>query len=346
MSDTVTEGIRRLLDESTITDDLHKVVTGIAERAAHRTSGVSMSDEPAGLACDFLVALVQGSVRSEIVTIGDLKREFNRWLTGLVVPEQKELWSVISAALKHLEKAGKVQRPNAKRRFNNTNTTAWCLPEMAGNPPDLAKVDQIASVLPRLPARKDGGRILKPEYARDAVLGILRTLGGEVPMGAIFGILLKAVPHLQFESLDAPVGSADDSPARSETVESRDVAVSHALIVREEIEVISSAIWNLAGGIEKGTSRIVKGQQVLCCHVIPRHTGGQKVTLAELGPTSTVEDVVVALEDILREWLPRSNAGSPSRYQEEYLIFDITRGVLMKIGMLCSEKGYCRSFYD
>ncbi len=340
----IEESIQLLTEDRTVDQEFFELIAGIAGKAlAHfkAQTGNTPEEAPESLAADFILALAEhGTISGEIVTRGDVGREFRRWYTRKNSPQSAELWSIVSQALLSLEKDGAVCRPPNRARFNNRNDTAWYLPDQQGKRPDWSAEESVGDRMPRVGAK--GGehdKILKPGEARTAVIAVLKTLGGEVPMGTIVACIKQHLPWLCFSenSSDSP-----DEDKKSDCSQGR-FFNDFDLIVAEEVEHVCKNIWENAGSIRRGTKTAVEGHRVLCCYLIPKEVLGAKVKLDDIGPTSTVQDVVDDLRKLLSSWLPTADSRDDL---DEWLCMQAIKGVLEKIGSLCSENGHCQAFYN
>ncbi len=347
---SIQKSIWQLVQQRKVGRQFHKDIVKIA--GAHLRDALAKglhSDITAeDLAGDFIVAIAGEEITSEITTPSQLGREFKRWLTRRDKPEQAELWQILSRSILLLERAGRVERPLAQRRFHNTNKTSWYISGAQDAKVHWEAEDEIARQLPSSRMKSDHDRILKPDEAEDMILIILRLFQGPIPFGLIFRNICKKLPLFTTDSLDASLPGAMDGKSRSlqDIVEGRDVPVYHEMIIAEQAEALAVGIWESAGKIERGGQQKIEGRHILCCYLIPKHTSEHKIVLDSFGPTSTVQDLVTDLEALLREKLSDLGSRGASSVHDEHIRHSITRGLIERIGAFCSEKGYCRSFYD
>ena len=344
---TIPEAIRTLLDNREIDEELFRHVAAIATRML---SGAqvpdTVADSPESMAADFLLALADKKISGEIASGADLGREFRRWLTRRNNPQGAELWRVVSKALHTLEEAGRIQRPPEKRDYYNHNNTAWYLPEYAGRKPDWEQEPRIAAAMPFLQGKGAGDRVLKPQEAQAAILAVLRTLAGEVPMKRIVSCIGTCVPmFLISRSLNEPA-SDDGDTAEDENVEAQEVAADYEHVFAEEAECAAAGIWRAAGEIRRGTDPVIEGRHILCCHWIPKEVAGAKSKLEDFGPSSTVHDIVVDLKRVLAEWLPSTGIANSRSSWDDWFPLEVSRRVVIRLAGLCSENGLCRPFYE
>jgi hypothetical protein len=220
-----------------------------------------------------------------------------------------------------------------------------------GKPCEWAKLDSGKLPFPDLSAKGELDRLLKPDEARACVLVVLRAGGGEVPMETIFKTLSRHVPMMRSgPSLDEPLSGGDGGEGEAgnlhEVLECAQALGAHSLLLDEDAAYLAGNVWELAGQVAKGRSSVVEGQHILCCYYLPKKVYGAKVKLEAFGSSSTVQEVVDALEDILRDWLPTSRAVAHGQALEEWHCMELTRGVIGRLAKYCSENGLCAAFYS
>lgn len=311
-----------------------------------RRAGLTAQETAEEAAEDFALALVaEGASHGTIATWAALKRAYRRWLTARQNPQGRELWSVVSKALRDLEREGVVERPPSQRDVHVGNLTEWYLRGSAAQRGAIPDERAVANAMPGLGARGEGDRILKPAEARQAVLAILRLAAGRLTMIEIVDSLRPHVPMLSVKSAADCAGGPEDAEADPlEQTAATQAGPDTDLIVETEVEHRSKSIWHEAGQIARGKGDAVTGRRVLCCYWIPARVGKRKITLEQFGPTSTVHDVVTDLEAILRRHLPvpAQERGDPSW---ELTCRRIAEGILAQLARLCSENDLCRDFY-
>lgn len=339
----IADALLNLTEKRTVSPELFEVVKAIARthrnRARHGDAPDAHDDAASELAGDFLVALAQKEISGLITTKACLRREFRRWLTRRDNPAKAELWGIVSHALLELEKQGVVERPPGFRTHHNRNETPWRLAGGTAEHPDWGKEPQIAAVMPRLVRKVVHDRVLKPAEARAAVKAILQTLGGEITMRDLVECIVQHVPlYQETTSMDAPTGNVDhDEPTTLHDHLEAKVLDDYSLFARDESEQASKAIWEEASAIRRGRKNPVEGVRVLCCYLLPKDVFGQDVTLADFGPTSTVQEVLADLRNILKRRLPESGRNR----LEQSVFLSTVRGIIDQLVQFCSEIGYC-----
>lgn len=324
-----------------------------AKIAADMVSGMPISEKPdktetESTALDFLLALASEDVSAYISDISDLRREFSRWITRRDSPAKSELWSIVSAALLSLEKAGKVFRPKAYRRFSNNNRTPWFLKGNEGKTPDWNAESILSKNMPRLRGKREKDKILSPEEACKMVTTVLKTMNGEISMSRIFELIKANVPLFSVSvSLDAGIQTEDSSLDMYERLESSAVLSDYSFLINEERDIAVSHIWKEASAVCRGTGSgsLIEGAKILCCYVLPKDAFGTKTTLDKFGPTSTVQDVAKDLRKILAKWMPAEKKPGKDTL-ENFIYMETVGAILSALTDLCSENNLCRSFYD
>ena len=348
----VREKIELLVRDRTVDQELYDLVARLAGAHLRKLDEQAQEEHtPESLAGDFIVHLFTEGVGCEIGTPGDIRRELSRWFVQRQAPQDMELWEVVSAALLELERAGKVKRGEEYRNFFNSNQTQWYLPENEGKPCDWPGLDAKKLKLPKFSAKGEFDRLLKPEEARECVMAVLRAGAGEVPMAGILGELRNRVPMMRMgPSLDDPVSedaeSGEAQEGLHEVVESTQILHMHSLLLEEDGAYLAANIWDEAGEVEKGRTTVVSGQHILCCYYLPKKLFDQKIKLDEFGPSSTVQEVVDELEEILREWLPSPVRKAKGQAMEDWQFQELTRQIIGRLGTFCSENGHCVAFYS
>ncbi len=344
----VCDSIRRLVEEQTIDSALYDRVVAIAgEMRRHASDSgqkkflASSIEDQAG---DFMVAVARQELSGTLKTLSDLNREFRRWLTRRNNPEGTELWSVISETLLKLEKSGTVQRAEGFRRFNNSNQTPWYLPVHEGKARDFSLRDQVKTRMPRLGAKGEDDRVLKPTEARASVMAVLETFASPVAMGELVAVIAECLPLMRVnESIDKPIGSDGDTTTFGDSLEADPVLQNYQMIIDEECEHATSHIWAEAAALcRRSQSKIIDGCRILCCYLLPKDMYGEKVTLSDFGPTSTVQQIVGDLRAVLTRWLPMGE----SKSCQQWLSRETTRAILAAIVNRCTENGLCKAFYE
>lgn len=346
--------IRKLLEDRIITDDFYQLACRIASK--HLKDGASrgadlnaneLSEHAGELAGDFIVALASRDISGLIRNRSDLSREFKRWIARRDSPERSELWEVISTTLRELETQGTVERPAQYRPYFNSNNTLWSLALHVDKVGKHQEIKTIKDAMPQIKAKGEHDRILKPDEARAAVVALLSLYEGEVTMSQIVDDLSKHLELLQIStSLDAPIGENDNSENHEESlsavIEDTQILDDYTFIVEEESSRATTAIWRQADTIGK-KGQPLAGRHILCCYLIPKDCHGLKISLKAFGATSSVQDVVSKLRDVMKAHLPVIPTSSRLG---DYLALQITAKVIQDISQLCSENGFCATLYS
>ncbi len=349
----IQEKMNLLVHDKTVDEEFFGLLTSMAvEYLKKLPDNITQDYTAESLAGAFICALYSGGVHSEMQREADVYRELVRWFVWSESRQESELWQIVSSALRVLEEQGAVQREENRRRFNNKNDTRWYLTAYAGKQPDWSALDQATDRFPVIQKKGEHDRVLKPEEARACVLAVLEACAGELPMEVIVKTIAGHVPMLHVDvHLDATVGESyadGDGGATSlhDVVAATTVLNAHNMLIAEDAKFLAGKIWELCGTIESGKTMIIQGQSILCCYYIPKKVAGQQVVMKDFGPTSTVQDVVTSLEDIMREWMPSVDARTCDQALEEWQCATIAKGVLAHLSQFCSENGFCPSFYS
>lgn len=287
-------------------------------------------------ALDFVVVLAETEHRQEfgrLVSSADLRREVERWRSRQGDPEAYELWRIVSEALLRLETDGEVQRASRFRAFHNRNDTSWSVPEHAGRLANLDERDAIGRHLPALVQGRGGKqRILRPASARAAVLAILQVLKGEVRMNEIVAELRR---HLSLcrpeQSFDTDYGLAERTPGGA-------IYVERTAALECEATWRSDQIWSEVQRVKRGEHRVVTGEQLLCCQILPVLLFKAKIPIDDFGPSA--ENAKRDVFQALKTYLPREEFSAKGDQDfDKWQIREVLRGVVANLREFCSKCG-------
>ena len=269
-----------------------------------------VTEEPHDLATDFLLWLAKQrnlTVRSKSQFKGLIRRHWQR----LNSPASHELWRILSAALKDLARQGSVRRIDASAESTNSNRAQWTVAPVEN---DDVRFDSLAfrersKAIPFYPkSRKDGrsrrqdGKILSPEEARELTLSLLRAAGGPIEMG---DLVAEAKRHVEL-----PVMVAPPEPRHGETDEGADAigemgdfddpgscsGIHHSYTVQDEAQLLEDSrvfaelVWTRLQESEGAGDRDTR--RLLCGYVIPKFLENSRVTMEDFGQAQRVKEQV------------------------------------------------------
>ena len=299
------------------------------------------------LAGHFFVYLARNNTAFVINNKSGLRREFKRFCTEKNNPAGFELWGIVSRTLLELERAGLVERAKEYRNRNNSNDTLWYDKE---NGSDLVnEINETHIPYLKLKSRGARDRLLKPAEARKIVSGSLINVGGAVRMKDLLDAIIQAYSSLRMIIVENKnVGENDDDT--EDNVISRlpvDESFAADIMVEEEADIRASAIINGACRIRSGKRKVIKGEVILCCYLLPKARGtvsgvNSGVRLEEFGPSSSVHDVEKRIREL---WSSRIEFVADRRNRDRKAMYsDIAVLVFKKLEKFCSEKVRCHRF--
>lgn len=347
----VCEALHRLRSEKCIPEELYGVVLRFAkaEASAQVEAGKCPPSEKRerafDLAGNFIVALSSEEISDTVETVSGLKRVFKRYCLHVQNPQGRELWNVISEALRALEKEGLVCRMAPRKQKTNSNDVLWALSAHAERPGCLPSSEEIASIMPKFKARGDHDKILKPSEIESILISILRMAKGRVSMGDLMHHIQPHVFMLRDGgSIDQNASGEGHTPADDEGIRGglheiygddhyRD---DGHILIRDETEHRSRLLLAAIEAIPSGRRRTLSAHQLLCNYYLPKVVLDRKVVMEDFGPTSTVSDIVNKLETLLAAYLPPTSHPDP---RESWIASQINKAMLNNLFHFCSEKG-------
>lgn len=226
------------------------------------------------LALDFLINCVRPNGLVDLRTVAGLRREMARFHTRRESPERKELWGVLSEAIRTLAERGKAVRLDANWKAINSNTALWAAPDVEANAVlDVETFRKAADKIGAFSPRNESSRIITPSTAMTLIERLLKAAKAPIPFEMINE---EAARHVVFrmqhqEELDQR--GEDGDLISTHAIEYRyDVA----LWLEEEAIDRSASIW-------AKTSELDQGQTVLCRYFLPKHFLNLDVTLQSIG---------------------------------------------------------------
>lgn len=268
------------VERSELPEDLYvatvKAAYGALKVVGREIPAAAMEDAVGDLAMDFLMNRVMPGRLVDIETVACLKGEVIRYLTSRDAPESRELWSVMSEAIRDLARQGKVARVGEALEERNSNTSVWMLGGVSGAAVfDITGFRERAAEVGIYHPSREGGRIISTGAAKELIVALLEAAAAPLPFGVlideacrhvVFGLRHQAV--LDHESEDGEVISTAAVEYRCDV----------NLWLEEEAGVRAGLIWTGSGEVDGE-----EGHRVLCRYFLPKHFLQQPVTLSAIG---------------------------------------------------------------
>lgn len=235
-----------------------------------------LEDAARDLAMDFLVNRVRAGRLVDLETVSGLKGEVIRYLIGRDAPESRELWLILSEAMRDLARQGKVVRLGGTLEERNSNVSDWMLAGFSsGAVLDISGFrERAAEVGVYHPLREDG-RIIAPGAARELILALLAAAQAPVP----FGVLVdEAARHVVFGLRHQAALEHENEDGEVIGTEAIEYRHDVNLWLDEEASIRSEVVWK-----ESGDTDGEEGHRVLCRYFLPKHFLGRDVTLSRIG---------------------------------------------------------------
>lgn len=288
------------------------------------------------LAMDFLVNRVRVGRLVDLETVSGLKGEMIRYLIGRDAPESRELWLILSEAMRELARQGKVVRLGGALEDRNSNVSDWML---AGTSEatvlDITAFRERSFDVGTYHPSREGGRIIAPGAARELILALLDAAQAPVP----FGVLVdEATRHVVFGLRHQAALEHEDENGEVISTEAVEYGYDLDVWLEEEAAIRSRVVWRGSGEVDGE-----EGHRVLCRYFLPKHFLGRDVTLSRIGGDFRRHS---ERGQVIREIFARSLALPPTAEErlgaEEGLfaraLASLTGRVAMLLMKKCSEK--------
>ncbi|MBI4028439.1 MAG: hypothetical protein HY360_25865 [Verrucomicrobia bacterium] len=345
--------LRKLVREAKLGDALLDICCKIALNSLLRSPLPSipkdLTVQARELALDFILYL-QVNDSDAITTQSGLRRQFRRFCARKSAPANHELWEILSSAVGDLVETGKLRRLDADPGAANCNDAVY---SVFGSERDAQTLDeqlfQAASerkcpfFYPKK-GRSVGSiklpKILSPKDATKLLLCLLDAAGGPVSFRSLFE---AAKNHHVFipregeyrpppeETEDEPTESRDETidPETFTPTDGKEPAPDMNVWLPEEAEMRANRIWD-----QVALSGL---RDVLCRYYLPKHAGGQKCALKDLGQPQRVNEQVAELQAILACELRVEKVRQESGENMTEAVRILAELVLEKLLKQCSE---------
>ena len=299
----VAELLEKLINRKEISTELYNLILEIAEMQAYSNTS-SHYNYPEDNVSDFILYLYENHGLGDIRTANALGKEYKKWLVIKNAPEKHELWAMLSQALLSLEKEGICERGEDFRNYNNSNFTEWYLKgkeNIKGNTSESnekLKAIPIFTPVKRKSGSKNQPRIIPPSKAKELALKILEAVDGKITMSDIVYIAYSKVLLTHEVSIDQEPDDTENQPKIQIPTPSDDKGLSLEIILKNDIDHISSEIWKEVSRLSRKTQNgTIDGCRILCCYLLPKMSNSP-VTLEEFGPSTTVSELAADIKNI------------------------------------------------
>jgi hypothetical protein len=323
-------------DKSIIKTGLDKLISGdsnhpdIEDFIQFVFDKVLATDEEKKLIGDFLPYLKKNA-NDTIATVNDLRREFNRFKTP---SQERELWLILSTALRSLEKKGIVFRSANDSKYSNSNNTIWWKDNNVLMDIDIQKSYDIPY---KQEKQRRNSKILSPTNAENLILTIFTEFNGAIVMENIMKIAKHNVDLFsEHISMDQEIGDDDGGEiSLHDIIPSKELESDHNLEIQEEVESRTTYIWSEIYGLSRGKDKTIHGDKIFCLYFLPKHSKLANPILSGFGPKSTVNDISRDIGIVLAKYL-----SFDSIEPENLITSEIQKQIFSQLNAKCSENGY------
>ena len=308
---TVRTLLRTWVDDDDLPLELYEMTATMARQHLTNSPGGETEEAAQDYAGDLLMHLRQNNQR-DLRTKTALKRELIRYITQARNPESRELWGVLSAAIRKLAKDGRARRIDGNEGANNSNRVVW-----TSTPPEedhailniqgfRDRADGIRSYYPQ----REEGRVMPPSEARELLTALLHAARGPIEFSILFEEAKRHVVLQMQQKKELDAGNPDEEGGDSGTLDLADQHGEQQEWIGEEARHRSERIWTLLVELEVN--------QQFCLYTIPKDFLEHRITLEQVGETvaSTGRRVSEAHQQalgVLRDSLALERLGEDNR---------------------------------
>jgi len=333
--------VRRFVQDGDLSLELFEICHALAARILSSVDQQpnELHDRAEELALDFLLDL-RSSGNYAVATKQSIKLLMSRFLTARDAPANHELWEIVSEVLRGLTKCRLVRRLDADLSEANTNWSRYSMfgPERDSRPFDEAAFEEAVAKIPWTCPRRQANtqttrtpRVLAPSMAKELILQLLEAAGAPILFKAIFEEVRKRVPLYKEVPLTP---DTDDQEAEGPPVPTADP--DEYFWLYEESRRVTQRVW---AGVEANGLH-----EVLCGYYLPKHVGGEKRTLQEIGKPQRVHEQVSKLKALLARELRIERCGPESDEFMYRALRRLTALVLDQLSEKCSENPLDKPF--
>lgn len=289
--------------------------------------------------CDLLRGICPGNITSHSILIANMKR-YLAWKRN---PVQSEMVKILFAALRTLEKAGKIKRDENSIGRNISGRTWFSLSDCKN--PGCAGRDDYERNRSKVPSYRtvirandpERSRIIPPKSARDLVLHLLDAFGGWTLSSDLLWAMQFHVP----EQLKYVSPQADpDSLSELDPTENIPDAEAQNYIYEYDHEAVEMIAGETVRRIWDQVSKI--NDKLFCLYFLPQYLPDAiaDAVLEDFGPHSTAADQNKRITKIMAEELSAYKFHSEVSIREQAAENAVLQKISSNLHQNCTEKGY------
>lgn len=309
----------------------------------NRMPGIRSRQDALDAANDYLCHLLSGICPQNITSHSGLIANMKKYLARKRNPVQYEMVQILYAALRTLEKAGKIKRDENSVGKHISGQTWFTLADCKN--PGRASRDDYEMNRSKVPLYRavirandpERSRIIPPASARDLVLHLLDAFGGWTLSGDLLWAMQFHVP----EQLKYVSPQADpDSPSELDPTENIPDAEAKNYIYEYDHEAVEMIAGETVRRIWDQVSKI--NDKLFCLYFLPQYLPGAAADsrLEDFGPHSTAADQNKRITKIMAEELSAYKSHFEVSRREQVAQNAVLQKISSNLHQNCTEKGY------
>ena len=309
----------------------------------NRLPGIYCRQDALDAANDYLCHLLSGICPGNITSHSILIANMKRYLAWKRNPVQSEMVKILFAALRTLEKAGKIKRDENSIGRNISGRTWFSLSDCKN--PGCAGRDDYERNRSKVPSYRtvirandpERSRIIPPKSARDLVLHLLDAFGGWTLSSDLLWAMQFHVP----EQLKYVSPQADpDSLSELDPTENIPDAEAQNYIYEYDHEAVEMIAGETVRRIWDQVSKI--NDKLFCLYFLPQYLPDAiaDAVLEDFGPHSTAADQNKRITKIMAEELSAYKFHSEVSIREQAAENAVLQKISSNLHQNCTEKGY------
>ncbi len=291
------------------------------------------------IANDFLVELFKvGSVCPSFITSSSvLFAQAAKFTAKKNNPAQYELHAILYNTLRKLEKNKKICRDKKSQKHRITQMTYFALPDTPAD--KKAEIDNYRNKKNTIPFyttklrnnNSEKSKIITPKDAEELVFKLMEAFDGWVPTNMLFNAMQNHVlEQLEIVHLQ-PMEDDDKDPILNFAAPDEDIVVDEFQKMQMQHIIVSTCnkIWTRISEVSV---------KVFCLYYVPGYYG-QKVSMKDIGSTSTVSDQNKKIDSIIREEIKNYANAEDLNPSDKELTFCL-KNIFRNLNKKCTESGY------